>query len=61
MEQKDLEEQKDRMYATLFGRKEEREITHRDVEAIQERIGIEVPFPAYKESILCEGFCIRLF
>ncbi len=42
MEQKRLEEIKERMYHELY-RKEPRVITHRDIEGMQERIGMEVP------------------
>ncbi|MDY6907477.1 MAG: MaoC family dehydratase N-terminal domain-containing protein [Chloroflexota bacterium] len=38
-----LEKQKQRMYQELFTRREERVITHRDVELLRERIGTEVP------------------
>jgi len=43
IEQGKLDEQRKRMYEQLFGRKEERVITHRDVELMRERIGIEIP------------------
>ncbi|MFC2072611.1 MaoC family dehydratase N-terminal domain-containing protein [Chloroflexota bacterium] len=42
MELENLEEIKKRMYAELY-RTEERVITHRDIEGMRERIGIEVP------------------
>ena len=56
MEQESLEVQKERMYAELYDRKEERVITHRDVECIRERIGIEVPLTrAYNEECTRDG------
>ena len=42
MGQENLAEIKERMYAELYSR-EEKVITHRDVEGLRERIGIEIP------------------
>ena len=56
MEETNLERTKRRMYAELFGEKEERVITHRDVELMRERIGIEVPLTQpYNEECTKDG------
>ncbi len=56
MEQTIQGEREKKTYAELFGRKEERAITHRDVEGMRQRIGIEVPLRrAYNEECTRDG------
>ncbi|MBI4283039.1 MAG: MaoC family dehydratase N-terminal domain-containing protein [Chloroflexi bacterium] len=55
MAQENLEEIKERMYAELYST-EPRGITHRDIEGLRERIGIEVPLTeAYNQECTRDG------